>query len=695
MGKRMGKRMGMIWGLMILTGLVAYSQQSNQDTAAVRIDTIALEDVTIGVLPFRESNMEATGAVFDLSFDEINRGNLFSSSDLINLAPGVHMAQGTLNTQRLVIRGVGSRTPYNTNRIRAFLDDIPLTTGDGISTLEDIDASSIGKLVILKGPSSALYGSGLGGIVRFTSPYPGQPGFSASMLSEFGSFRSRKYGLTGTYKKNKWAAAGGASQSSTDGYRDNSKYKRTNAFINARRFGKIHTLSMTLHFIKLYAEIPSSLNESDFMNDPTLAGGSWGQIKGYEEYWKLLGGIRVESEPGRNLKNNLTIFSTSADPLERRPFNTLDDHSFNLGVREYLEFSLQKTKLQAGFEYFHEWYNWQIHETLPSSTGTLLSDLGEKRRYLNAFILGQWRPSTELLVDAGLNLNLLNYSLHTNFRADSTDQSGNYSYGPVLSPRLGISYRHSPQIWSYATAGSGFSAPSLEETLLPEGMVNNELKPESGWNLELGNRGLLVAGHVQYEVSLYSIFLKNMLVTERIAEDIFTGINAGRARNTGIEISIKGSLFADPRSSPYNAALGIAYNLSDNRFTDFVDDGEDYSGNKLPGIPVQELAAELTGSVADIQLSLQYRFTGKQWMNDANDQLYGGYHLADLRLNWNLRIASSPFQLQWFAGVQNLFNTHYASMILINAPSFGGSAPRYYYPGTPRQINFGLRFTFN
>ena len=153
-------------------------------------------------------------------------------------------------------------------------------------------------------------------------------------------------------------------------------------------------------------------------------------------------------------------------------------------------------------------------------------------------------------------------------------------------------------------------------------------------------------------------------------------------------------LFADPKSSPYNSTLSMAYNLSNNRFIDFVDDGTDYSGNTLPGIPVQEVAGELTGSIADFHLSLQHRYTGKQWMNDANDQLYGGYHLTSIRINWNLRIASSPFQLLWYVGVQNLFNVHYASMILINAPSFGNSAPRYYYPGSPRQLDFGLRFTY-
>lgn len=684
----------LIWGLAILECLAAYGQQNPRDEEAPAMDTIELEDVTIGVLPFREGSLEATGALFQMNFDEINSAGLFTSSDLINLAPGVHMAQGTLNTQRLVIRGVGSRTPYNTNRIRAYLDDIPLTTGDGVSTLEDIDVASIGRLVILKGPSSALYGAGLGGIVRFTSPYPGQPGFSASLHSEFGSFRSRKYGLTATYKKDKWALAGGLSTNSTDGYRENSEYKRTNAFLNARRFGKVHTLSLTLHLVKLYAEIPSSLNESDFMDNPELAGGTWGQIKGYEEYLKLLGGISLESELNRNLKNRLTLFTTTSDPFERRPFNTLDDQSFNLGIREYIEFSIGKTKVQAGFEYFHEWYKWQIYETLPETSGMLLADHEETRRYLNGFILGQWRPGDRLLVDAGLNLNLLNYSLHTNFRSDSTDQSGNYRYKPVLSPRLGISYRHRGQIWTYATAGSGFSAPSLEETLLPEGQVNEELKPESGWNLELGNRGQFFAGQLRYELSLYSIFLKDMLVTQRITEDIFTGSNAGRARNTGIELSVSGSLKPESQSSPYNASLSIAYNLSNNRFVDFVDDGADYSGNILPGIPVQEIRGELTGSIADFHLSFQHSYTGRQWMNDANDQLYEGYHLSHLRLSWTLRIPSSPFQVVCNAGIRNLFNVHHASMILINAPSFGASAPRYYYPGSPRQFHLGLRFTY-
>jgi len=682
--------------IFTLMGFMALVSLEGQESGRVEesSDTILLEDVSISVLPFREKFLEATGGVFVISPGELNQAFPFQSVDLFNLAPGVHMASGSQNTNRVVIRGVGSRTPYSSNRIRAYLDDIPLTTGDGISTLEDLDLLSIGSMEILKGPSSAIYGAGLGGVIRLNSPYPDQNGFGTRVSAEGGSFNSNRFGITTAYKNKRLALTGGITRSSTDGYRKNSHYRRTNAFLHARFFNEKHAFSATLSLVDLYAQIPSSLDEDDFINDPGKAGGSWGTIKGYEEYVKLLGGFKVESSLGHQLKNTLSLFSTYTDPYERRPFNILDEQSFNLGLRETLEYSTRNFNFSGGFEFFNEWFQWKIFETLPVNQGPLLSDQAEVRRYLNGFALAQWKPGKHLVIDAGLNLNLLGYGLSTLYRADSSDQSGQYNYDPVLSPRIGISYRHGRRIWTYLAAGHGFSAPSLEETLLPEGNINTALRPETGWNLEIGNRGSLYGNRLKYDLTLYTIFLDDLLLTERLAEDVFTGINAGKAMNAGLEVLLRGNLHPEHSESGFNAGFTLAYNLSRNIFRDFVDDGVDYSGNKLPGIPIQELNTILMASFEGFEIRLKHILSGEQWMNDGNDRLYEGYQLFHLQLSWQHQFSSIPLNININGGVRNLFDTAYASMLLINAPSFGGTAPRYYYPGAPRQFHLGVALGF-
>jgi iron complex outermembrane receptor protein len=660
---------------------------------SIPADTVILEDVTVKTMPFRESYLESTGGIHVVPPGRIRDEYIPAAASLFNTIPGIYMARGSENTNRLVIRGIGSRTPYSTNRIRAYLDGIPLTSGEGVSTLEDLDLASFGSLEILKGPSSALYGSGLGGVVMFSSAYPAEGTKGLEVIGEAGSFATARTGVTGFSKGDRNVLNGGIIHSSSRGFRENSRYSRTNLFLTDRYFGKKHSLEMTLHAVNLYAEIPSSLSEDDFISEPEKAGGDWGNINGYEKSLRLMGGLTLESRLAGRIRNNLTVFSTCTDPYERRPFNTLDERSVNAGAREQVSFQSERIGVSAGFEYFQEWYRWQIYETLPSSHGAMESDLAEVRRYLNGFTLVQWKPWHRVLVDGALNLNLLDYRLETRYASDSAYQDGHYRYRPVYSPRLGISFAHNGNVRTYMALGHGFSAPSLEETLLPEGIINTSLRPETGWNVEWGNRGILAGGRLRYDVSAYLIFLRDMLVTERISEDIFTGINAGSARNAGLEVWMQAMRFPEGSGKRFNAGISTGYSLSKNLFKDFADDGTDYSGNDLPGIPSQVLSTEVTGTTGEFGISLRYHFTGSQWMNDTNDKLYGGYHLFHLQLSWEHAFGTSPFTLRIFGTVRNLFNASYAAMILINAPSFGDRAPRYYYPGSPREFILGIRIT--
>jgi len=685
----------LLLGLILPCSLLAQEQESK----LAPVDTVLLEEVALTLLPFNQTYQESAGGIFTMKPADLDLKQNITISGLFNLVPGAYMASGTYNTNRLVIRGVGSRTPYNTNRIRAYLDDIPLTSGDGVSTLEDQDQHGIGRMEVLKGPASSLYGSGLGGVVRLSSPYPVKDGFSASLYGEMGSFGTGMYGVSTAYKKERFAFVGGITRSVSEGYRENSRYERTNTFMNLKFFGMRSTFSLTLSLVDLFSRIPSSLNETDYLNEPWIAGGSWGDIQGFEEYLRVLGGASLETNLAKRVKNKLVLFSTFSDPYESRPFNILDDRSTNIGFRDLIQLEMDSWKLSTGLEYFHEWVDWKIYETNEGIQGPMLSDQEEIRRYMNAFAMVQWRPSEKFLLDGGLNINLLSYNLHTNFSANSTDQSGQYSYRPILSPRLGMSYLHHSHHHLYASAGHGFSAPSLEETLLPEGSVNTELRPEIGWNFDLGDRGGFFKGRIQYDVTLYAVILDDLLVTERISEDIFTGANAGKALNSGLELWTEITILQSEanhsgKSPPYDLRATLSYTYSQNRFTDFVDDGITYTGNTLPGIPDQIFNAMFSGRWNPLELKFHFQHMGSQWMNDSNSQKYKGHQLLHLQASWNIKIQEGLFLIQINGGIRNILNAHYSSMILINAASFGGRAPRYYYPGNPRQFHLGVTLSF-
>jgi iron complex outermembrane recepter protein len=67
-----------------------------------------------------------------------------------------------------------------------------------------------------------------------------------------------------------------------------------------------------------------------------------------------------------------------------------------------------------------------------------------------------------------------------------------------------------------------------------------------------------------------------------------------------------------------------------------------------------------------------------------------GWKTMDTGLSYETSLARK-LHLQTQLSVNNLFDEHYASMILINAPSFAGRDPRYYYPALPRNLALSVR----
>ena len=106
--------------------------------------------------------------------------------------PGVFVGQGALNTNKINIRGIGSRAQYSTNRIKAYINGIPLTTAEGELTLDDFDPEYLDRIEIFKGPVSSAFGAGLGGAINLYTEKQRQEGKSIEAGFNYGSFNTKK-----------------------------------------------------------------------------------------------------------------------------------------------------------------------------------------------------------------------------------------------------------------------------------------------------------------------------------------------------------------------------------------------------------------------------------------------------------------------------------------------------------------------
>ena len=172
--------------------------------------------------------------------------------------------------------------------------------------------------------------------------------------------------------------------------------------------------------------------------------------------------------------------------------------------------------------------------------------------------------------------------------------------------------------------------------------------------------------------------------------DKFVGKNAGKTANNGLELNLNyvGQL-KSIQITPFANYTFAAY-----KFVDFVDDGNDYSGNQLTGVPKHQFnVGTFVTSNLGFYGNAVYNFVGEMPMRDDNSKYSESYGVLNFKLGWQKSI--KKFNLNIYAGINNVLNENYASMILVNAPAFGANAPRYFYPGLPINYYTGLRLGYN
>ena len=621
-----------------------------------------------------KDNNTSTSIIDDIEFRK-NEGEFLINS--LNQVTGVYSHSAGYNTNRITIRGMGSRSPYSTNKIKSYLNNIPLSNGVGETTIEDFGIEILDQIEINKGPNSSIYGSGLGGNIILKTSKNFEK--TVKIKSIFKSFNTYQNSISLSRKINRLNLLLNFEKLKSDGYRDNNTYDNNRFFASVNyEINEDYVIDFIHFYNSADALIPSSLSLENFINNPSSAAFSWRNVEGGEDYNRSLTGLTFNSKKNK-YSSSTTLFYKTFNNDENRPFNHLIEDSDSYGFRHIGKFPLNSFDFSYGLEYSDENYLFSTWDEYGSNNQSIISQQTQNRKNYNYFLqLDKSFKNSFLTI--GIGSNKINYDW-----VDETESTSlRYNTKTIISPR--VSYNHNlDKISIFGNISHGFSSPNIDETLDENGIVNPDIKPETGWNYELGIIGSTNDNSLSYNLGLYFMDIKNLLVAQRTSFDTFTGVNAGRTTHPGLEATVNFPLF---RSK--NLTITSSNNFSKYWyiFKDFNNRGTDYSQNKLTGVPSHTIYSKIKINLKNYLAQISFQNVGKIPMNDSNELFTDSYSVIDLKLSRLYSIKNLGINIS--TGINNLFDTRYASGIVINARGFGGRDPRFYYPGLPRNYFLSL-----
>ena len=659
-----------------------------------------LEEVILSSTYQKESKvLIPTEKITSAKLEEYSPVDLVSA---INETPGVYIQSGAINTNRIIIRGVGSRTLYGTNKIRAYFNGIPITNGIGETSIDAFDSEDIQSLEIVKGPKATQYGTNLGGTLLLNSK---QTNFGESFFKTnltIGSFGLLKNTIAVGSATEKLSLNLNYDYLNIDGFRENSNYNRKSLLLTSTyKFNLNNELGLMVNYLDYFAQIPSSIGKTAFEEDPKQAAFTWKAAKGYEDNKQTLVGLSFTHRFSENFSNTSSLFYTYLDHFEPRPFNILDEFTNGYGARTVFakDFSFLKNKanLSFGAELYKDEYNWKTVENLyeenngnGSLEGEQLSDNFEKRDNLNVFATVTIPFTQKLKGQFGLNYNQTDYDFIDHFNEGANNKSAKRNFEPILAPNVNLLYQFTENISSYLNFSKGFNYPSIEETLTPEGTINPNLGPEKGFNYEWGSEAFFFRRNLHLQLTAYFLDITDLLVAQRVDDDQYIGRNAGKTQHKGIEISAS---YTQTFSDLWYVSPYLNVEITNHKFIDFVDGDNNFSGNQLTGVPDKKLNGGFNLGLKGFMLNANFLHIGEMPLNDSNMLYSQSYNVFNAKISYKKEL-SKLLSFRLNAGINNFMDEKYASSVLINATGFGGSEPRYYYPGMPRNWYGGFQLKY-
>lgn len=679
--------------LMTLAGACAA-----QDIAATRKANAPVQSLAlVSLMPIEVSAPRLTRdwSTFPAAVSVIDQTTIQQGRQMLQLdkalsrVPGVFARNGSNFAQdmRVSIRGFGARSPWGIRGIQVLVDGIPATLTDGQSQVDVIDLGTIQSMEVLRGPFSALYGNATGGLIDIVTTKPDEDG-NYSAEAGFGSNGYSRISATAGQQYDRWGYIATVTDLQLDGYRaHNGVHKQlftAKANFQVGATGELRFITRMLDAPD--TKDPGGVTLERAKQHPASARPANIRYDSRQSASQQTVGVVYTDQISANQDYKARLFYTNRDYIQYLPYKpgavvTYDRAYYGGGLQttRHSELLGMDVKWVGGIDFSVQNDDRQRYDNDLGAKGDLVFNEDQTATNVGVFVQSVWSPNDQIDVTAGLRYDWLEFKIDDRYiTAGNPDDSGSHRYSE-LSGNLGLSYEWSPRQHVYANVATAFESPTFSEFANPttQGGFNPNIAPQTAINYEIGVKGV-IGDRARYQLSAFWINVDDELVVYETPAGREFYENAGESQRHGIEASLQ-YYFTDYLSAT------VSYTLAEYEFQRFIDkDGNDFSGNNIPGIPQQTLFAELSWYKEDVGFAaIDAQWVGKRYADNANDVPVPDYAVVNARFGKVFHPGGHALTL--YAGVNNLFDEFHFSNIRLNA--FGG---RYYEPAPGRTIYAGL-----
>lgn len=673
----------------------AFSQQQDQDTTL-------LDEVMIKAYFVEQPLLRLTTSAGVVANSTLENQSGTTLIPALNTVPGVRMEERSPGSYRLSIRGSLLRSPFGVRNVKVYMDEIPLTDAGGNTYLNLLDVGGMDKIEILKGPDGSLFGANSGGVVLIRPDGMTEQSNDASLRVNGGSFGlfHQQLNVDMQPATNYQFSFNQAFQRS-DGYRQNSAMKRA-TFQTVQRLK--YRPGNELRLVAVYSDLdygtPGGLNQAQFQEDPRLARQPAGPNPGAVEQQAgivnktLIGGLIHEAQLTPKLRHVASVFGLRTD--FSNPFITNYEirDEYNYGFRTYLDYTdgtpgVFTWRANAGVE----WQRGRADIYNYDNNGGVRGDEQAADALKNAQHFYFTRLSADfydkLSLETSISLNYYRYAFRSIFPNDELDFTDR-NFDAEWMPRVALSYLITPRFAWRASVSRGYSPPTTAEVRSSDQVVNTALEAETGWNYETGFRWQTRNRRVFLDGSVFYYRMEDAIIRQLDAGGAEFFSNAGGVNQLGTELSVS-AWAVEPRAAGLVRGLQVGTNLTLSRFRfgDYHVAEDDFTGNKVTGVPAESVVSNVLFLLPfNLKAYVMHNYTSAIPLDDANSIFSEAYHLVQAKLSWTKPVGNR-LSLQFFAGADNLLNQRYSLGNDINA--FGG---RFFNAAAGRNFYGGLSIAY-